>query len=75
MTVKSEIERASAILCSAHEELFRIVTVMAAAPDLLAALRKAREYVQETFNGFGDPREKDLLDEIDAAIKKAEGRS
>lgn len=43
--------------------------LIAAAPDLLAALKEAADFVQP-FN-----RAEDLLDKIEAVIAKAEGRS
>lgn len=45
--------------------------LIAAAPDLLAALYKAREYIDPT-KAVSDT---EILTEIDAAISKAEGRT
>lgn len=51
------------------EEALANAHLIAAAPDLLAALKEAADFVQP-FN-----RAEDLLDKIEAVIAKAEGRS
>jgi len=66
---------ASRSVSRTNEETIANARLIAAAPDLLAALRNSREYIQADFEGIRDPRENELLDEIAAAIKKAEGRA
>jgi hypothetical protein len=63
-------------LVDRQRNVFANAALIASAPELYEALKKARLYVVGAYEcAFPDQQENDeVLEEIDAAIKKAEGR-
>jgi hypothetical protein len=60
--------------CMTDEEAIDTARLIAAAPDLLATLRSARDRLALVFEASGrDPRDDATVREIDTAIEKATG--